>query len=141
MPAPQAPQQQPQAPVSNQKPIIQYVEKDPSLSSLRVKAEKEKELSEAETYWRKRFVQQEQEVSLQSGARNLEKFKVVNLFCSVCTASTATWNHFCKNSVKSAHLLNVCVPSVEKREIHWHANFFPSNQFIVKFFSKTLQYV
>ena len=28
--------------------------------------------------------------------------------------------------------------SVEKREIHCHANFFPSNQFIVKFFSKTL---
>ena len=28
--------------------------------------------------------------------------------------------------------------SVEKREIHCHANFFPSMQFIVKFFSKTL---
>ena len=28
--------------------------------------------------------------------------------------------------------------SVEKREIHCHANFFPSNQFIVNFFSKTL---
>ena len=79
MPAPQAPQQQPQAPVSNQKPIIQYVEKDPSLSSLRVKAEKEKELSEAETYWRKRFVQQEQEVSLLSSARDHSK-KVHNKY-------------------------------------------------------------
>ena len=27
--------------------------------------------------------------------------------------------------------------SVENREIHYHAKFFPSNQFIVKFFSKT----
>ena len=68
VPALQTPPQQPQAPVSNQKPIIQYVEKDPSLSSLRVKAEKEKELSEAETYWRKRFVQQEQEVSLKGNS-------------------------------------------------------------------------
>ena len=28
--------------------------------------------------------------------------------------------------------------SVEKPEIHCHANFFPSNQFVVKFVSKTL---
>lgn len=57
----EAPAPPPQAPIPNQKPIIQYVERDPSLSSLRVKAEKEKEMAEAETYWRKRFVQQEQE--------------------------------------------------------------------------------
>ena len=28
--------------------------------------------------------------------------------------------------------------SVEKREIHCHANLFPSNQLILKFFSKAL---
>lgn len=44
------------------KPVIQYVEKEPSLSSLRIKAEKEKELAEAEAYWRKRFAKQEREV-------------------------------------------------------------------------------
>ena len=32
------------------------------MTSLRIKAEKEKELSEAEAYWRKRFAKQEQEV-------------------------------------------------------------------------------
>ena len=47
------------------KPVIQYVEKEPSLSSLRIKAEKEKELAEAESYWRKRFAKQEREVILQ----------------------------------------------------------------------------
>ena len=46
------------------KPVIQYVEKEPSLSSLRIKAEKEKELAEAESYWRKRFAKQEREVIL-----------------------------------------------------------------------------
>merc|ERR1711976_842063 len=85
-PAPQAPQQQPQAPVSNQKPIIQYVEKEPSLSSLRVKAEKEKELSEAETYWRKRFVQQEQEHTalshLQTNALAISSEKLSKMFAT-----------------------------------------------------------
>ena len=37
------------------------------------------------------------------------------------------------------NFLMCCVEnSVEKREIHCHANLFPSNQFIVKLFSKTL---
>lgn len=50
------------APVPQQKPVIQYVEKEPSMTSLRIKAEKEKELAEAENYWRKRFAKQEREV-------------------------------------------------------------------------------
>lgn len=50
------------APIPQQKPVIQYVEKEPSMTSLRIKAEKEKELSEAENYWRKRFAKQEREV-------------------------------------------------------------------------------
>ena len=47
-----------------QDPVIQYVDRDSSLSSLRVRAEKERELAEAETYWRKRFARQAQEVCL-----------------------------------------------------------------------------
>lgn len=62
-PPPQAPPASP-APEQPQKPVIQYVEREPSLSSLRVKAEKEKELIEAETYWRKRFAKQEHEVCI-----------------------------------------------------------------------------
>ena len=42
--------------------IWQIIEKETGMTSLRIKAEKEKELSEAEAYWRKRFVKQEQEV-------------------------------------------------------------------------------
>ena len=62
-PAPPAPPAPQSVPVDNsQKPVIQYVEREPSMSSLRVKAEKEKELTEAETYWRKRFAKQEREV-------------------------------------------------------------------------------
>lgn len=56
----------PVPPVANQeqsqKPVIQYVERESSMTSLRVKAEKEKELAEAEAYWRKRFAKQEKEV-------------------------------------------------------------------------------
>ena len=51
------------------KTIIQYIEREQvqwepvhSISSLRVKAEKEREMKEAEGYWNKRFVQQEKEV-------------------------------------------------------------------------------
>ena len=42
------------------------------MSSLRVKAEKEKELTEAETYWRKRFAKQEREVSLNNDSELLK---------------------------------------------------------------------
>jgi hypothetical protein len=42
--------------------VIQYVERESSMTSLRVRAEKERELAEAEAYWRRRFVKQEQEV-------------------------------------------------------------------------------
>jgi len=55
------------------KTIIQYIEREQvqwepvhSISSLRVKAEKERELKEAEAYWNKRFVQQEKEHSAQA---------------------------------------------------------------------------
>jgi len=55
------------------KTIIQYIEREQvqwepvhSISSLRVKAEKERELKEAEAYWNKRFVQQEKEHSTQA---------------------------------------------------------------------------
>ena len=47
---------------TGQDPVIQYVDRDPSLCSLRVRAEKERELGDAETYWRKRFARQAQEV-------------------------------------------------------------------------------
>ena len=42
--------------------IIQYVEREPSMSSLKVRAEKEKELAEAESYWRERIHKLEHEV-------------------------------------------------------------------------------
>ena len=69
-PAPAPPPPPPPSPpvvqptVVQPKPVIQYVEKEPSLSSLRIKAEKEKELAEAESYWRKRFAKQEREVRI-----------------------------------------------------------------------------
>ena len=57
------------SPAPPPKTIIQYIEKEQvqwepvhSISSLRVKAEKEREMKEAEAYWNKRFVQQEKEV-------------------------------------------------------------------------------
>jgi len=43
-----------------QRPIIQYVE-EPSLSSLRIRAEKEKELNDLDSHWRKRLHEIEQE--------------------------------------------------------------------------------
>ena len=54
----------PNTPLQPQKPVIQYVEREPSLSSLRVKAEKENQLYKAETYWRKRFAKQDREVCI-----------------------------------------------------------------------------
>ncbi len=42
---------------------FQYVEREPSMSSLKVRAEKEKELVEAETYWKDRLHKMEHEVS------------------------------------------------------------------------------
>jgi hypothetical protein len=38
------------------------VEREPSMSSLKVRAEKEKELAEAETYWKERLHKLEHEV-------------------------------------------------------------------------------
>ena len=43
-----------------QRPIIHYVE-EPSLSSLRIRAEKEKELNDLDSHWRKRLNEIEQE--------------------------------------------------------------------------------
>merc|ERR1719436_1527385 len=43
-----------------QRPIIHYVE-EPSLSSLKIRAEKEKELNDLENHWRKRMHELEQE--------------------------------------------------------------------------------
>merc|ERR1719189_1715340 len=43
-----------------QRPIIHYVE-EPSLSSLRIRAEKEKELNDLDNHWRKRMQEVEQE--------------------------------------------------------------------------------
>ena len=44
--------------------LLQIVEKETGLTSLRIRAEKEKELQEAEAYWSKRFAKQEQEVRI-----------------------------------------------------------------------------
>ena len=44
--------------------LPQIVEKETGLTSLRIRAEKEKELQEAEAYWSKRFAKQEQEVRI-----------------------------------------------------------------------------
>jgi len=48
-------------PVVVEKVIERIVEKETGLTSLRIRAEKEKELQEAEAYWSKRFAKQEQE--------------------------------------------------------------------------------
>jgi len=48
-------------PVVVEKVVERIIEKESGLTSLRIRAEKEKELLEAETYWRKRFAKQEQE--------------------------------------------------------------------------------
>jgi len=50
-------------PVVVEKVVERVIEKETGMSALRIKAEKEKELSEAEAYWRKRFAKQEQEHS------------------------------------------------------------------------------
>ena len=45
-------------------------------------------------------------------------------------------NNFRQIALQNLDIL--LLDSVEKREIHCQANFFPSNQVIVNFFSKTL---
>ena len=50
-------------PVVVEKVVERIIEKETGMTSLRIKAEKEKELTEAEAYWRKRFAKQEQEHS------------------------------------------------------------------------------
>lgn len=97
---PLPPSPTPVAPTTVQpKPVIQYVEKEPSLSSLRIKAEKEKELAEAESYWRKRFAKQEREhtalthleVSAMNGtAEKLSKAFAVEKRPPVCQEARAT---------------------------------------------------
>jgi len=67
-PPPPAPVQQPPAPppqpeLKLQRPIIQYIE-EPSLSSLRVRAEKEQELAEQERYWKQRLTDLDKEQSV-----------------------------------------------------------------------------
>merc|ERR1712038_1427756 len=64
-PPPPAPVQQPPPPppqpeLKLQRPIIQYIE-EPSLSSLRVRAEKEQELAEQERYWKQRLTDLDKE--------------------------------------------------------------------------------
>merc|ERR1712076_345629 len=66
-PPPPAPVQQPTPPppppqpeLKLQRPIIQYIE-EPSLSSLRVRAEKEQELAEQERYWKQRLTDLDRE--------------------------------------------------------------------------------
>jgi len=72
-PVPPVPAPKEVSPAPPPKTIIQYIEKEQvqwepvhSISSLRVKAEKEREMKEAEAYWNKRFVQQEKEHSAQA---------------------------------------------------------------------------
>ena len=57
---------------------------------------------------------------------------------SLSTKKNRQINSLAAYLVKPLLLLSRNSHSVEKREIHCHANFFLSNQFIVKFFSKTL---
>merc|ERR1712062_71268 len=56
-----------------QRPIIHYVE-EPSLSSLRIRAEKEKELNDLDSHWRKRMQEVEQEKTTLS---NLQAASIV----------------------------------------------------------------
>jgi len=61
-PPPAAPEAAPPAPTPAhvwQRPIIQYIE-EPSLSALRVRAEKEEELKRLEEYWKDRLQKQEE---------------------------------------------------------------------------------
>jgi len=60
-PPPAAPEAPPAPPPSHvwQRPIIQYIE-EPSLSALRVRAEKEEELKRLEEYWKDRLQKQEE---------------------------------------------------------------------------------
>ena len=60
-PAPEQQAAEPTTPeLRAQRPIIHYVE-EPSLSSLKIRAEKEKELNDLENHWRKRMHELEQE--------------------------------------------------------------------------------
>lgn len=60
-PPPPPPLAQPEV-VQPPRPIIQYIDREPSMSSLKVRAEKEKELAEAENYWKERIHKLEHEV-------------------------------------------------------------------------------
>ena len=50
-----------------QRPIIQYIE-EPSISALRVKAEKEEEMKTLDDYWKERLQKQEVSYSVTDGS-------------------------------------------------------------------------
>ena len=70
---------------------------------------------------------------------SLKKYSVKSKLFSNFIRKSVTFTKFSRKMCETKSQQH-CLPkhSVEKREIHCHANFFPSNQFIAKFFSKTL---
>ena len=77
-----------------QRPIIHYVE-EPSLSSLRIRAEKEKELNDLDNHWRKRMHDVEQEkttisnlqaASISMSVKELEDILDYKPVAPVCTS-------------------------------------------------------
>ena len=68
--------------------LPQIVEKETGLTSLRIRAEKEKELQEAEAYWSKRFAKQEQEVRITTQVGS----PTVRLRLARCTAWVKRWS-------------------------------------------------
>jgi len=82
-----ASQQQASSPHIWQRPIIQYIE-EPSLSALRVRAEKEEEIKKLEDYWKNRLQKQEESYIANSKLTEQEILKSVKHVESLFTPAS-----------------------------------------------------
>lgn len=82
-----ASQQQTSSPHIWQRPIIQYIE-EPSLSALRVRAEKEEEIKKLEDYWKNRLQKQEESYIANSKLTEQEILKSVKHVESLFTPAS-----------------------------------------------------
>merc|ERR1711963_850259 len=111
-PPPPAPVQQPPPPppqpeLKLQRPIIQYIE-EPSLSSLRVRAEKEQELAEQERYWKQRLTDLDKE-----RADQLEELQSV--LVNLQTASMSQTLKGMQDQVGSVHTRSPVCPDLKEK--------------------------
>jgi len=95
-PAPPPVVQQPE--LKLQRPIIQYVE-EPSLTSLKVRAEKEQELADTDRYWRSRINEFEKEQSVMTNLQSASMSQAIKEMSD--QVSVAPVQPFCVDNKKA----------------------------------------